>query len=249
MLNQEVLAPLPCTPLSFPADSAGDMTATTTEMSSTLPPLNVRPCSRARRANGTSSSKLSTSPDFNFRSETRRAREHKASDSMPASERRPRRLSLLNFAPSLGVDVVDGQEEDDVGGMKDLRIRTTSSSTSSSHKLSLSPSLARMRMSSRSMGRVNVCACVSGREGESGPSCTGVFHDHHISSLRHIISSPLTSMPMQSPRCAIFSTAPPSCVSTPSAIDGKWGGELSKARVVGPGLRLTFGTSGDRARG
>jgi len=65
-----------------------------------------------------------------------------------------------------------------------------------------------MSISSCSMGSVNVRAWVDGLEGDKGPSWTGVLKLHHISSLLHTISSPLTSIPIQSPKCAIFSTAP-----------------------------------------
>jgi len=86
------------------------MTATTTEMSSTFPPLNTFPCSLARLANGTSSSNAgaadTTAPESQLnlelelglgvlrglRSDTRRAREQSASESMPASVRRPIKL-------------------------------------------------------------------------------------------------------------------------------------------------------------
>jgi hypothetical protein len=37
-------------------------------------------------------------------------------------------------------------------------------------------------------------------------NCTGVFHRHHISSLRHATAPPRTSIPMQSPTCAILRT-------------------------------------------
>lgn len=45
-----------------------------------------------------------------------------------------------------------------------------------------------------------------GRGGGGGDSWTGVLKAHHISSLRQTISSPRTSMPMQSPICAILTT-------------------------------------------
>lgn len=128
----------------------------------------------------------------------------------------------------------DEPEDEDGGedsGKKLLRILTTSSNTSSSHKLSLSPSEARMRISSCSMGSVNVRAWVEGLDGESGPSWTGVLKLHHISSLRHTMSSPLTNIPIQSPKCAIFKTAPlPRCVSFS---ESRWsaGGDLSAVLV------------------
>jgi hypothetical protein len=144
-----------------------------------------------------------------LRSDTRRAREQSASESMPASVRRLSKLLVgggdgdgvffplpLVFVSDPGSDVAgeevplnesdcDEPEDEDAledegegedSGKKLLRILTTSSNTSSSHKLSLSPSEASIRISSCSMGSVNVRAWVEGLDGESGPSCTGVLN-------------------------------------------------------------------------
>jgi hypothetical protein len=48
-------------------------------------------------------------------------------------------------------------------------------------------------------------------------NCTGVFHRHHISSLRHATAPPRTSIPMQSPTCAILRTGVRSCSRPESA--------------------------------
>lgn len=204
----------------FFGTSAGDITATTTEMSSTFPPVNTLPCSLARLAKGTSSS-AAVGSQLNLelivlrglRSDTRPAREQSASESIPASVRRPSKLVVVvgiggvlhSFSSPSWAEEGDPPEE---AGKKLLLILTTSSNTSSSHKLSLNPSEASMSISSCSMGRVNVLAWVEGLDGERGPSWTGVLKLHHISSLLHTITSPLTSIPIQSPKCAILSTAP-----------------------------------------
>jgi hypothetical protein len=73
-------------------------------------------------------------------------------------------------------DEGEGEGEGEDSGKKLLRILTTSSNTSSSHKLSLNPSEASMRISSCSMGSVNVRAWVEGLDGESEPNCTGVLN-------------------------------------------------------------------------
>ena len=123
-----------------------------------------------------------------LRSDTVLAREQRASESMPASVRRPRRLVVVGplisaSSSELEPEVVEppggvgmGVEEVEAGTKKLLRILTTSSNTSSSHRLSLKPSEASMRMSSCSMGSVNVCACVRGVVDERGPSWRGVLN-------------------------------------------------------------------------
>jgi hypothetical protein len=124
-----------------------------------------------------------------LRSDTLLAREQRASESMPASVRRPRRLVVVDLLISassseLEPEVVEpppggvgmGVEEVEAGTKKLLRILTTSSNTSSSHKLSLKPSEASMRISSCSMGSVNVCAWVRGVVDERGPSWRGVLN-------------------------------------------------------------------------
>jgi hypothetical protein len=178
-----------------------------------FPPVNALPSSRALRANGISSSDseivgiVSVVFILERLRETLRAREQSASESIPASVRRGSCEPLAN------------------GEARNVRRkRTTSSSISSSHRLSLSPSDARTRMSSARTGSVITCAA-PGRVLHAGPSCSGVLNweqrslemtqgkrkeqrtAHHISSLRQTISAPRTSMPMQSPRCAIRITA------------------------------------------
>ena len=129
-----------------------------------LPPVNVLPCSRALRANGISPAASKTVGIdsevlmLDRLCETFRAREQSASDSIPASVRRG---SCELFA----------NEE----AKKVCRKRTTSSSTSSSHRLSLSPSEARTRMSSARTGSVNTCAA-PGVVLDAGPSCSGVLN-------------------------------------------------------------------------
>ena len=124
-------------------------------------------------------------------SDTRRAREQRASESMPASECR-RRASVVG----VGIAVDAGEVEDvDVDvwiispaassksvfrGMVSKvpaqfwRNRTTSSSTSSSQRLSLSPSDARMRISFARTGRVMSWAVVRGVIGGGGGEGRGV---------------------------------------------------------------------------
>jgi len=52
----------------------------------------------------------------------------------------------------------------------------------------------------------DVGGVLDGCRGREGANCTGVLKAHHISSLRQTISSPRTSMPIQSPMCAILTT-------------------------------------------
>ncbi len=162
--------------------SAGEITATKTEMSvacekelvsdlalkdspSGFPPVNTLPSSCALRENGISSS-VSKIIDIvsaigvmlERRCETLRAREQSASESMPASVRRG---SCDPFASGEASNV--------------RRKRTTSSNISSSHRLSLSPSEARTRMSSAHTGSVITCAALGGVL-EAGPSCSGVLN-------------------------------------------------------------------------
>lgn len=200
----------------FRLHSTGETTATRTDISSNLPPANRLPSSRARLPNGISSASWTVPFTFTFPrrfeyaagllSLTHRALEHSASLNIPASVPRPKipeaaTLPLLSFSK-------DGENED-MGDINDRLNRTTSSSISSSQRLSLNPSEAKMRMSSCCTGMENVCASC-GRVGDAGPSCTGVLKFHHISSVRHTTSSPLTSIAIQSPKCAILNTAPPS---------------------------------------
>ena len=130
---------------------------------SDFPPLKVRPASRALRANGISSSgsngvvaSPSGSGVLERRCDTVRAREHNASESIPASVRR-------------------GSRELVVAERNVRRKRTTSSTTSSSHRLSLSPSEARIRISSACTGIVNTRAAL-GSVLDRGPSCNGVLN-------------------------------------------------------------------------
>lgn len=71
--------------------------------------------------------------------------------------------------------------------MKSLRNLITSSRTSSSHKLSLSPSDERMRISSACTGRVKVCGCtgreVDGVSGDGGPSWRGWLYCEGLSEV------------------------------------------------------------------
>jgi hypothetical protein len=132
---------------------------------SSFPPLNGRPSSRALRPNGISSSVAENScvgsaADIvvKRRCDTLRAREQRASESIPASVRRGS-CELLAM----------------VEARKVCRKRTTSSSTSSSHRLSLSPSEARTRMSSARTGSAITCAALGGVL-DTGPSCSGVLN-------------------------------------------------------------------------
>ena len=125
-----------------------------------------------------------------LRSETLLAREHSASLNIPAN--------VFLFTPPVGPVVVSGGSSVALASTSfnastsvfesstscpcestknPLRNLTTSSNTSSSHRLSLSPSLARMRMSSFFTGTMHVCAVVEGgRCGVCGPSWTGVLY-------------------------------------------------------------------------
>lgn len=119
-----------------PISSAGLITATSTLISSVLPPAKLLPSSLALLANGISL--LGLAGRLALASLTFLARLHSASESIPAKARRP------SFAPTpvLG------------GAMEARRKRMTSSRTSSSQRLSLRPSEARMRMSSARTGSV-----------------------------------------------------------------------------------------------
>lgn len=139
---------------------------------SRLPPLNTLPNSLARRPNGVSSQSISPATSLAFgdpshpeprpprspcrRSETRLAREQSASDSLAARVCRWRRAVMDEWGVDrrVGGDTPDG----DSGGVGKPDSDTappphplnliTSSRTSSSHRLSLSPSDARTRISS-----------------------------------------------------------------------------------------------------
>lgn len=74
-------------------------------------------------------------------------------------------------------EAVEELEEDgeEIGERNDRRKRTTSSRMSSSQRLSLSPSDAKIRMSSSSTGSVKICASC-GFVADAGPSWTGVLN-------------------------------------------------------------------------
>jgi hypothetical protein len=108
-----------------------------------FPPLNVFPCSLALLAKGISFSSFSS---VACRPEMRRAREQRASLNIPASVRRRRIRSVAVDSPA--VEPSKPFTTPLVSPRNSLRNLTTSSTTSSSHRLSLRPSLARIRISS-----------------------------------------------------------------------------------------------------
>ena len=115
-------------------------------------------------------------------SETRLARLHSASESMPAKALRLSRedddpeISNPARAWTMSCSSFSARDNPQPSCLRNLR---TSSRTSSSHRLSLRPSEARMRMSSARTGRLNVCGCTGKdrvgwvEEEEGGPSWRG----------------------------------------------------------------------------
>jgi hypothetical protein len=101
-------------------------------------------------------------------SDTRLARLHNASESMPAKALRLSREVLV--ASSRGRSAWLGSDHRQASWVRNLR---TSSRTSSSQRLSLRPSEARMRISSASTGRVKVWGCTGRVEVEDGVEVEG----------------------------------------------------------------------------